>query len=56
MSERTEEVRETEKLWNAEDAGEQNAERDKQLMQRAERSAVVERRYFRQKYRRNAVT
>jgi len=50
------ELRQTEKLWNAEDAGKQDAERDKELMKRAERTAVVERRDFRQKHRRYAVT
>jgi len=41
------ELRQTKKLWNAENAGQQDAERDKQLMQRAECTAVVERRYLR---------
>jgi len=49
-------ARQTKQLRNSEDAGEENAERDKELMKRAERSTVVERRDFRQKYRCDAVT
>jgi len=39
-------MRPTEKLWDAEDTGEQYAESDEQLMQSAECASVVERRYF----------
>ena len=46
----------TEKLRNAEDAGQQNAESDEELVKCAERTAVVERRYLGQEDGRDAVT